>query len=199
MLSLRRKGSIQMKITHSEALAPYMPDYEDLAKMVEALRVMGQKIVLTQGTWDMFHTGHIRYLEQAKQAGDILIVAVDSDRMTKERKGPKRPFDPEEERIAVIRSLRVVDIVTRKDDNTDKLDTLRVVRPDVFVVSLSTGSEIQDDIEKFKEFAGDVLNLPPQSSTSTTAKLRRLQSNILDEFQLDLEGVFKKFREKLQQ
>jgi rfaE bifunctional protein nucleotidyltransferase chain/domain len=187
-----------MKITHTSLLAPYVPDYSELAKLVEGLRVMKQKIVLTQGTWDMFHTGHIRYLEKAKQAGDVLIVAVDSDRMTKERKGPKRPFDSEEERISVIRSLRSVDIVTFKDNNDDKHDTLRVVRPDVFVVSMSTGPEIQDDLKKFEEYAGEVLNLPQQSSTTTTAKFRRLQSDLLDEFEGDLNDLIKNFKEKLQ-
>lgn len=186
-----------MKITHNDSLAPFIPDYNELGQMVQALRIMKQTIVLTQGTWDMFHTGHIRYLEKAKQAGDILIVAVDSDRMTKERKGPKRPFDPEEERIAVIRSLRSVDIVTFKDNNDDKLDTLRVVRPDIFVVSMSTGPEIQDDIDKFKEFAGEVVNLPPQSSTTTTAKFRRLQNDLLDEFEEDLFTLMKNFKQKL--
>lgn len=186
-----------MKITHTDLIAPYIPDYVELEQIVQALRVMGQKIVLTQGTWDMFHTGHIRYLEKAKQAGDILIVAVDSDRMTKERKGPKRPFDSEEERISVIRSLRSVDFVTFKDNNDDKLDTLRAVRPDVFVVSMSTGPEIQDDLDKFKEFAKEVLNLPQQSSTTTTAKFRRLQSDLLDEFEGDLFELLRKFKEKL--
>lgn len=186
-----------MKIIHSELLAPYIPDYTTLSKMVEALRVMGQKIVLTQGTWDMVHTGHIRYLEQAKESGDILIVAVDSDRMTKERKGPKRPFDPEDERIAIIRALRSVDIVTFKDNNEDMLDTLRAVRPDVFVISMTTGSEIQDDVEKFREFAKEVLNLPPQSSTTTTAKLRRLQGDIIEEFKTDFETLLEGFRKKI--
>lgn len=187
-----------MKIIRTDLLAPYIPKYEELDQWVKALRIMQQKIVLTQGTWDMFHTGHIRYLEKAKKAGDILIVAVDSDRMTKERKGPQRPFDSEDERIAVIRSLRSVDIVTFKDNNEDKLDTLRVVRPDVFVVSMSTGPEIQEDIEKFKEFAGEVLNLQPQSSTTTTAKFRRLQSDLLGEFEKDLLELINKFKQKLE-
>lgn len=186
-----------MKITHTELLAPYIPDYAQLTKVVEALKTMGQKIVLTQGTWDMFHTGHVRYLERAKQAGDVLIVAVDSDRMTRERKGPKRPFDSEEERLTIIRALRSVDFVTYKDNNADMLDTLRVVRPDVFVISMSTGPEIQDHILSFEEFAGEVLNLPPQSSTSTTAKLRRLQGDIIEDFEGGLVKLLEDFKKKI--
>ncbi len=145
----------------------------------------------------MVHTGHIKYLEQAKKAGDILIVAVDSDRITKQRKGPKRPFDPEEERISVVRSLRSVDIVTFKDNYEDMLDTLKAVKPDVFVISVSTGSEIQKDIEEFKKYAKEVLNLPPQSSTSTTAKLRRLRGDVIEDFETDLHALINSFKDKL--
>ncbi len=186
-----------MKIANSALLAPYIPDYGKLTEYVNALRVLGQKIVLTQGTWDMFHTGHIRYLEEAKKAGDVLVVAVDSDRMTRERKGLNRPFDSEEERLTVLRALRSVDIVTFKDNNDDILDTLRAVRPDVFVISMSTGPEIQDHIEEFREFAKEVLNLPPQSSNSTTAKLQRLQSDVFGELETNIHELLSAFRRKI--
>lgn len=186
-----------MKIAHSALLAPYIPDYTKLTEYVNALRVLDQKIVLTQGTWDMFHTGHIRYLEEAKKTGDILVVAVDSDQMTRKRKGPNRPFDSEEERLTVIRGLRSVDIVTFRDDSNDMLDTLKAVKPDVFVISMTTGPEIQDHIESFKEFAREVVNLPVQSSTTTTAKLRRLKSDAFDEFESGVKSLFEKFRKNI--
>lgn len=192
-----------MKIAHSALLAPHIPDYTKLAEKVSALRVLDQKIVLTQGTWDMFHTGHVRYLEEAKKQGDVLVVAVDSDRMTRERKGPKRPFDSEEERLTVIRALRAVDIVTFKDNNDDMLDTLRAVRPDIFVISMTTGPEIQDHIAKFEEVDNgrggkvQVLNLPPQSSTTTTAKMRKLQEGVLEEFEIDLNRLLDNFKRKI--
>jgi len=186
-----------MKISNNELLAQYVPNHEELSKIVGALKTIKQKIVLTQGTWDMVHTGHIRYLEQAKAAGDILIVAVDSDRLTKERKGPKRPFDPEDERIAIIRALRSVDIVTFKDSSSDMLDVLKVVSPDVFVISMGTGPEIQNHIGEFKKYAKEILNLPPQSSTTTTAKLRRLQGDVIDAFEADLISLVKNFKNKM--
>lgn len=183
---------------HRENLAPLIMTDEELVRKVAALRELGQKIVLVQGVWDMVHTGHVRYIAKAKSHGDILIVGVDSDVLTRFRKGPKKPFDPQEERLCIIQSLRCVDFVVLRDgDPADKMDTLRLVRPDVFVISETTGAEVQDDIEKFKEFAGHVQNYPQQSSTTTTAKFRRLEGGVLDDFMFEINGVVTKLRQKI--
>src|SRR5258706_6536345 len=76
----------------------YIPDYKTLAKLVSHLRGLGLKIVLVQGTYDMVHIGHARYLEEARRQGDVLIVGVDSDEKVRARKGPTRPVVPASER-----------------------------------------------------------------------------------------------------
>jgi rfaE bifunctional protein nucleotidyltransferase chain/domain len=186
-----------MKLAHNENMAPLIGSHEELARQVKAMKELGQKIVLTQGVWDMVHTGHVRYLEKAKAEGDVLIVGVDSDRMTRLRKGPKRPFDPEEERLCIIRSFRCVDFVILRDNGGDKMDTLKAVKPDVFVISETTGPEIQKEIKKFEKFAAAVVNLEQQSSTTTTAKLRRLQGETIDDFGNELEEVLRRFKAKI--
>lgn len=174
-----------MKITHENLFAPVISDMAELQKIVDALRVLGQKLVLTQGVWDMFHPGHARYIAKARTMGDVLFVGVDSDemaRLRKKDKWPPRPFDPYSERIEIISWGRPVDFVVSHADIEDMEDTLRIIRPDVFVTSMSTGPEIQTKLDHFLKFAKVVENWPPQASTSTTAKNRKLASEVFAEF-----------------
>src|SRR4051812_35926260 len=76
----------------------YIPDHKKLGELVKHWKKMGLRIVLTSGTYDLFHVGHAEYLDQAKKLGDLLIVGVDSDAKVKSRKGPHRPVVPEQER-----------------------------------------------------------------------------------------------------
>ncbi len=89
----------------------FISSHKNLARVVDDLKKNGYKIVLTQGVWDLIHEGHALYLEAAKSHGDILIVGVDSDELTKQRKGPNRPIVPQKERISMLIHLRHVDIL----------------------------------------------------------------------------------------
>lgn len=103
---------------------------EELKKIREIAREKGQKVVLANGCFDMFHSGHISYLEESKQKGDILIVAVNSDDSIISLKGPKRPIFPLEERLEILNAFEAVDYLIVFDENTcEKL--LRELRPDV--------------------------------------------------------------------
>src|SRR5581483_4103234 len=93
----------------------FLPSHTALARTVEDLKQQGHKIVLTQGVYDLIHEGHARYLQAAKAHGDVLIVGVDSDELTRLRKGPNRPIVPEQERINMLLHLRHVDIVTVRE------------------------------------------------------------------------------------
>src|SRR5262245_56837292 len=90
----------------------YIPNHEKLGKLVQHWKELGLRIVLTSGTWDLFHVGHAEYLEKSKGLGDILIVGVDSDEKVKARKGPHRPVVPEAERVRILSHLRHVDVIT---------------------------------------------------------------------------------------
>src|SRR3989338_5131109 len=72
----------------------FVPDYNRLVKIVEAWRVLGKRIVVTIGTWDMLHIGHLRFLNRAKRCGDVLVVGADSDEAVKRYKGEHRPITP---------------------------------------------------------------------------------------------------------
>lgn len=89
-----------------------------------------KKLVLTNGCFDILHIGHIRYLEEAKNFGDILLVAVNSDSSVKRLKGDNRPIVSEFERARIIASLRVVDYVVVFKEN-DVCSIIRDVQPDI--------------------------------------------------------------------
>ena len=85
---------------------------------MERHRAQGQRIVLTNGCFDVLHRGHTRYLNQARQLGDVLVVALNSDASVRRLKGPGRPINAEADRAAVIAALSCVDYVTVFDTDT---------------------------------------------------------------------------------
>ncbi len=171
------KGKITLKDILGSNTSPerrVVSDIENLKRIVSSLKNEGYKIVLTQGVWDLIHEGHAKYLAEAKSHGDILIVGVDSDALTKKRKGPSRPIVPEAERIRMVSHLRSVDILTVRGVNDDIGMLIKTVEPDVLVVSKSTKDFTTQLKKDYAKFCGKILDLKPQSTTSTTARIRNL-------------------------
>ena len=92
----------------------------------------GQKIVFTNGCFDVLHFGHVHYLLQAKKLGDILVIGLNSDDSVRRLKGPTRPINGENERAFVLAALVCVDYVTLFEEDTPE-ELIKVVRPDVLV------------------------------------------------------------------
>ena len=151
----------------------YIPDQKKLAVLVKRWKELGLRIVLTSGTYDLFHVGHAEYLERAKHLGDLLIVGVDSDAKVRIRKGPNRPVVPEEERVRILSHLRHVDAITIKLPSEKPNALIKLIRPDILVLSKSTKHK-KEDIEEKSKYCGKVVLLPPQAETSTSAKVRLL-------------------------
>lgn len=105
-------------------------DVPHLAGLVQQWRARGEKIILTNGCFDLLHVGHVRYLRAAKELGGRLVVAVNSDASTRALKGPGRPRIPENERAEILAALADVDAVTIFD-SLDVRDLVRAIRPDV--------------------------------------------------------------------
>lgn len=159
----------------------YISDYKKLAEMVKLWKQLGLRIVLTSGTYDLFHVGHAEYLERAKQLGDLLIVGVDSDAKVRERKGPTRPVVGEMERVRILAHLRHVDAITLKPAKEKPNALIKLIRPDVLVLSKTTKHKNSDITEK-KKYCGKVVLLEPQAETSTSAKVRLLHVGGADKF-----------------
>lgn len=148
-------------------------NYDALPKLVDAYRNSGKAIVLTQGTFDMLHIGHARYLTEASQHGDVLFVGVDSDEKVKKRKGPDRPVVPEEERIEMLTYLSSVDHVVLKPSEEEKWKLIKIIKPDVLIATAATYSK--DQINELEKICGKVVVLEPMATTSTSAKIRQVQ------------------------
>lgn len=148
-------------------------DHKKIEDLVFHCRGLGLKIVLTQGTYDMVHIGHGRYLEEAKKRGDLLIVGVDSDKKVKHRKGPDRPVVPQDERLEMLTHLRSVDAVFLKELDHPKWALIKSVRPDVLIATKETYNKAQ--LKELKKYCKEIIVLEPRATTSTSAKIRLLQ------------------------
>lgn len=151
----------------------FISDTEHLKNLISTLKKEGKKIVLTSGSWDLLHIGHAQYLMRAKEKGDVLIVGVDDDEKVKQRKGPNRPIVPQEERFKMLSHLRYVDVIVPKPKGLHKFSLLKLVKPDVLVISETT-KHSEDKIREMESYCGRIELLPPQSTTSTSAKVRLL-------------------------
>jgi rfaE bifunctional protein nucleotidyltransferase chain/domain len=175
----------------------YITDFDRLDEVVKAFKTVGLKVVLTQGVYDLIHEGHARYLEMAKSYGDILIVGVDSDELTRERKGKNRPIVPEKERVEMLIHLRHVDVVVLRNTGQDIGDLIRLVKPDVLVTSTSTKDFTAKLVNDYQDYTGEIVMLDPQSTTSTTARIRDLTIEGAENLATEIDALTKDFIAKI--
>ncbi|MBW2560441.1 MAG: D-glycero-beta-D-manno-heptose 1-phosphate adenylyltransferase [Deltaproteobacteria bacterium] len=150
---------------------------EDLKERIAALKGEGKRIVFTNGCFDILHIGHVKYLEQAKGLGDILVLAINSDSSVRFIKGPLRPVVPEDERAYIMASLKVVDYVTIFDEDTP-LALIEYIEPDILVKG---GDWSQDAIvgrDSVEKRGGGVIIIPQVIDTSTD--LSASTTNMID-------------------
>ena len=105
---------------------------EDAARRLAAWRAAGDRIVFTNGVFDLVHRGHVEYLEEARSLGERLVVGLNGDGSVRRLKGPERPIVPEDDRIAMIAALESVDLVVRFEEDTPE-SLIREIAPDVLV------------------------------------------------------------------
>jgi len=105
---------------------------EPLLRELESRRRLGQRIVFTNGCFDVLHAGHVQYLQEARDQADLLVVGLNSDASVKAVKGPGRPINPQDARALVLAALQAVDYITLFDEPTP-LPLIEAVRPDVMV------------------------------------------------------------------
>jgi len=104
----------------------------DAVALADQARAAGQKVVFTNGVFDLLHPGHVRYLQHARSLGDVLIVGINSDRSVRAVKGSGRPITPEQERAEILASLDCVDAVAIFDEETP-FEIISAIQPDVLV------------------------------------------------------------------
>ncbi len=150
---------------------------EQLQIAVADARSHGEKVVFTNGCFDIIHAGHISYLEEARQQGDRLIVAVNSDESVRRLKGKGRPINPVERRMAVLAGLEAVDWVVSFADDTPRT-LLAALEPDVLVKGGDyEGKEAVVGWEIVEAYGGEVKVLGVVDNLSTTAIVSRIQES----------------------
>jgi D-beta-D-heptose 7-phosphate kinase/D-beta-D-heptose 1-phosphate adenosyltransferase len=138
-----------------------------LLRIIKDLKAKGKRIVFTNGCFDLLHIGHIRYLEEAKALGDVLVVGVNSDSSVRKLKGPKRPILPEEERTEILSGLGCVDYITLFDE-IDPLKLITSLQPNVLVKGGDWTKEQTVGREVVERSGGEVVILPFVQGASTS-------------------------------
>jgi D-beta-D-heptose 7-phosphate kinase/D-beta-D-heptose 1-phosphate adenosyltransferase len=146
---------------------------DNIADAAAAWRQEGRTVVFTNGCFDLIHPGHTRYLRQARELGDMLVVGINTDSSVRELKGPARPILVEEERIEVLLSLRWVDAVVPFADPTP-LELIRRVLPHILVKGGDWPVERIVGREVVEAAGGRALSLPFFEGTSTTEIINRI-------------------------
>lgn len=149
---------------------------DQLALVVEDARAHGEKVVFTNGCFDIIHAGHVGYLAEARKLGDRLIVAINDDDSVKRLKGPGRPINPVDRRMAVLAGLAAVDwVVSFADDTPEAL--LRQLRPDILVKG---GDYSVDGVvggEFVQSYGGEVAVLNFLDNCSTSAIVEKVRNS----------------------
>lgn len=149
-------------------------DLSSVKKEIEALKAQGKRIVFTNGCFDLLHPGHTRYLYAARNLGDYLVVAVNTDRSVKAIKGEHRPIQSQDERTEILAALSFVDAVVLFDED-NPLEIVRHLLPDVLVKG---GDWTEDKIigaDEVKQAGGVVKSLPFVAGYSTTAIIEKIK------------------------
>jgi len=147
---------------------------DELLGVRQGLRASGKALVFTNGVFDLLHVGHVRYLAEARALGDVLLVAINSDRTVRELKGEGRPITNESERAEILAAMRQVDYVTIFDDISPR-SLITKLLPDVLVKG---GDYNLDEIhgrEEVEAAGGRVVSLPFIEGASTSAIIERMK------------------------
>lgn len=147
---------------------------QDLISIAAEQKMAGRKVVLANGCFDLFHVGHIRYLQGAKAAGDFLIVAVNSDDQVIKQKGEGRPFMPENERAEIVAALRCVDLVTIFPEPT-VTEVIRAIKPDFHAKGTDYTADSVPERDIVAEVGGKVIIVGDPKDHSSSDMLRRIR------------------------
>lgn len=146
---------------------------DEIEKIASDVKNQGKKIVTTNGVFDILHIGHIRYLQEAKKQGDILVIAINTDASVKENKGDKRPLNNKNDRAEALAALTCVDYVTFFPEKTPE-SILEKIKPDVHV----KGGDYQMDqiIEKdiVEKNGGKIILIPEVEGYATTNLIEKI-------------------------
>ncbi len=156
----------------------YIADLEQLEHLVAMYRAQGKKVVFTNGCFDILHSGHVIYLNRARELGHVLIVGINTDESIKRLKGSNRPINGLNDRIAVLAGLGAVNHIVsfgREEDDTAR-SLIQLIRPDVFAKGADYTKESLPEAALLEQLGGEVTLLPLLPDRSTTLILDRIHN-----------------------
>lgn len=155
---------------------------EELAQQAQEWKAAGKRVVFTNGCFDLIHLGHVRYLEEARALGDVLVLGLNSDSSVRQLKGPQRPLVNEQERAALMSALRPVDHVVIFEELTAD-NILLELKPEIYVkggdYSLSDSApnvkpKPLPEEPTVRSYGGQVVLIPFLPGHSTTDLIRHI-------------------------
>lgn len=149
------------------------PEVAPLAARLEADRADGRKVVFTNGVFDLLHPGHVQFLRAARELGDILVVAVNSDASARRLKGESRPITGEQDRLALVAALDTVDYAILFEDDTPS-SLISALRPDVHVKGSDYEGKELPEADALREVGALSVILPQIGDSSTTGVIDRI-------------------------
>ena len=150
-------------------------DATTLDEVLRRYRRRHARVVFTNGCFDVLHRGHVEFLAQARQLGDVLVVAVNSDASIRRLKGPERPVNRTEDRVAVLTALSHVDHVIVFEEDTP-VALIEAVRPDLYVKGGDYHPDTVPEAPLVRRLGGEVRTLDYLADHSTSAVIERIRS-----------------------
>ena len=146
---------------------------KDIAALCAILRAGGQRIVFTNGCFDILHAGHVRYLAKARSFGDVLVLGLNTDASVRENKGPSRPINTERDRAEVVGALKSVDYVVLFGEKTSE-SIIAKVRPDVYVKGGDYTLDTLPEAKVVQSYGGRVAFVDLVAGRSTTNVIEKI-------------------------
>jgi len=156
---------------HQSTSDMHIKTHEEIFALANRLKKEGKKVVFTNGCFDILHVGHVKYLQEAKSYGDVLIVGLNSDRSVRELKGPSRPVNIEEDRAYILAALESVDYVVVFSEETPH-ELIKNISPDILV----KGGDYEGKKVVGAEFAKELRLVQFVDGKSTTSTIERINT-----------------------
>jgi len=151
-------------------------DLKELSEIIPELKKQNKTIVTTNGCFDILHAGHVRYLNSAKELGDVLILCLNSDASVQRLKGPTRPLNHQDDRAEVMSALCAIDYVVIFEEDTP-VDVLAEIKPNIHVKGGDYTEETLPETSVVKQNGGIMKFIPFVEGRSTTNIINKISQN----------------------
>ena len=163
-------------ISYQQILLNKILSRHEIEQRANIWRMFNQKIVFTNGCFDILHQGHVEYLSKAKDLGNKLIIGLNTDASVKrQNKSPERPINNEQSRAFILAALGIVDAVVLFDEDTP-YDLIKAIQPDVLVKGADYKAEEIVGYDILKARGGEVITIELTQGFSTTALINKIAS-----------------------